>query len=166
MAEIRGSEFVFESVREGWKSGSEALYRQGMVEYFSSMRMESGFEKLRRASEKGHSEASYVYGIILVCKGGQSSVEGLKLLNAMKSGTTSQSTRFAIFQECRKRIEAVIRSMWINNHLEGRQSRSCCHENTSRLKETWDGRREVEDDASCEACKWDREVSLFCDMLH
>ncbi|KAE9454210.1 hypothetical protein C3L33_13896, partial [Rhododendron williamsianum] len=161
----------------------EALYRQGMVTkslfpnlilayltlnarscehmiclylidlIVSSMRMESGFEKLRRASEKGHSEASYVYGIILVCKGGQSSVEGLKLLNAMKSGTTSQSTRFAIFQECRKRIEAVIRSMWINNHLEGRQSRSCCHENTSRLKETWDGRREVEDDASCEACK-------------
>ncbi|KAG5521912.1 hypothetical protein RHGRI_034212 [Rhododendron griersonianum] len=143
----------------------EALYRQGMVEYFSSMRMESGLEKLRRASEKGHAEASYVYGIILVCMGGQSSVEGLKLLNAMKGSTTSQSTRFAIFQDCRKRIEAVIRTMWINNHLAGRQRRSCCHENTSRLKQTWEGRSQVEDDASCESCKWDREVSLFCDML-
>jgi len=162
------SEKVSRFLNQCMESGnSEALYRQGMVDYFSSMRMESGLENLRRASEKGHVEASYVYGIILMCMEGQSSTQGLKLLNAVKtSRSNSKSTRFAIFQECRERIEAVIHSMWINNRLVGRQRRSCCHENTSRVKATWEGRRQVEDDASCEACKLDKEVSLFCDMLH
>ncbi|XP_058192131.1 uncharacterized protein LOC131309530 [Rhododendron vialii] len=72
----------------------EALYREGMVEYFSSMRMEFGLEKLRRASEKGHAEASYarvryytrVYGWTFKFR-------GVQLLNAMKGSTTSQSTR-------------------------------------------------------------------------
>ncbi|KAH7856330.1 hypothetical protein Vadar_000138 [Vaccinium darrowii] len=112
----------------------EALYRQGMVDYFSSMRMESGLENLKRASEKGHLKASYVYGILLMCMEGQSSTQGLKLLNAVKT-SNSKSTRFAIFQECWERIEGVIHSMWINNHLVGRQRRSCCHKNTNKVRQ-------------------------------
>ncbi|KAH7852743.1 hypothetical protein Vadar_028726 [Vaccinium darrowii] len=94
---------------------------------------------------------------------GQSSVQGLKLLNVVTT-SISQSPRFAIFQECREIINSVIRSMWIRNHLVDWQ-RSCSHENTSRIKESWEGRREVKDDASCEACKLAKEVSLFWEML-
>ena len=48
--------------------------------------MESGEEYLKRAMEMEHMEASYVYGIILLCKGGEYSNEdqGIKLLNAVK----------------------------------------------------------------------------------
>ncbi|KAL7197037.1 hypothetical protein ACSBR1_036950 [Camellia fascicularis] len=143
----------------------EALYRQGMVEYFSHMRMESGLEHLKRASEKGHVEASYVYGMILLSRGGQSTKQGLKLLNAMNN-TCSNSKSLRI-QECRERIKAIIHTMWINNHMVSQQTNFCCHGKTrsTKVRETWRGREEEDDNTSCEACKWDREVNLFCNML-
>lgn len=129
------------------------------------MRMESGLEHLKRAAEKGHVEASYVYGMILLSRGGQSTKQGLKLLNAMNN-TCSNSKSLRI-QECRERIKAIIHTMWINNHMVSQQTNFCCHGKTRsiRVRETWRGREEEDDNMSCEACKWDREVNLFCNML-
>ncbi|KAL6983842.1 hypothetical protein U1Q18_017216 [Sarracenia purpurea var. burkii] len=143
----------------------EALYRQGMVEYFSYVRMESGLEHLKRAADKGHVEASYVYGIILLCMGGESSIQGLKHLNAMKRSSKSKNLR--ILKECRERIKTILRTMWVNNHLVHHETGFCCHAQTRAIEvESWEGRQYVEDDKGCEACIWDREVALFCDMLH
>ncbi|KAI7733375.1 hypothetical protein M8C21_018627, partial [Ambrosia artemisiifolia] len=41
--------------------------------FFSLERIETGLEFLKRATEKGHVEATYVYGMILLSRGGQSS---------------------------------------------------------------------------------------------
>ncbi|CAK9137380.1 unnamed protein product [Ilex paraguariensis] len=121
--------------------------------------MESGLEYLKRAADKGHIEASYVYGIILLCTGGESTQQGLKLLNAVNS--KSKSLRI---QECRVRTKAIIRTMWINNYLV-RQTNTCCHEQPCiRMERTWDC-NEDNDVLLCDACRWDQEVIAFCKML-
>ncbi|GFS45530.1 hypothetical protein Acr_00g0096590 [Actinidia rufa] len=110
----------------------EAMYRQGMIEYFS-MNMELGLEHLRRAAEKGHGEASYVNGIIRLCRVGDLDFQ---LWNATKWN------RFKI-QECREKVRRVIESIWINNHVVRQQPNLCNHERTSqRGRQTWKGRME------------------------
>ncbi|KAH7865795.1 hypothetical protein Vadar_011239 [Vaccinium darrowii] len=162
----------------------EALYRQGLVEYFTHMRTQSGLENLRRAAEKGHVEATYVYGILLLCLGGQFSKEGLNLLNAMERiSTSSHSGGSKLFQGCREKIKGVFRVMWINNQVVDQRISSCRHPNPivrvietwdgrceeeedgTRVIETWEGHREEEEDGTrCELCKWDRGVEYFTHM--
>ncbi|XAR64435.1 hypothetical protein NMG60_11024770 [Bertholletia excelsa] len=140
----------------------EALFRQGMVEYFNTMRVEVGLEFLRRAAEQGHAEATYVYGMILLSTGGPSSLLGLQILNTL---TSSESINKKI-QDCRERIRTILRAMWIKNRSICQPPR-LCHNHatpTTKVTETWGGRR-IEDDGSCEACKWDSEFNLFCNML-
>ncbi|XP_059633572.1 putative F-box protein At1g67623 isoform X2 [Cornus florida] len=141
----------------------EALYRQGLIEYFSSLRTESGLENLKRAAEKGHAEASYVYGIILVCKGGQLKQEGLKLLNAVMSS----KPRSLRIKECRRRIKSIIWRMWIHNKMVPQQLPSCNGTDCCIRKiQTWDPEDEEIDAMNCDACRWNHEVISFCNMLH
>ncbi|GKD63302.1 tetratricopeptide-like helical domain-containing protein [Tanacetum coccineum] len=69
------------------KGNAEALFRHGMREYFTQGNVESGLEFLKRASEKKHLEATYVYGMFLLMRGDESSKQGLELLNGLKSST-------------------------------------------------------------------------------
>nr|GEY86878.1 putative F-box protein At1g67623 [Tanacetum cinerariifolium] len=48
---------------------AEALFRQGMVEYFHLVKVRSGLRYLKMAAEKGHPEATYVYGMIMLSRG-------------------------------------------------------------------------------------------------
>ncbi|KAI8544530.1 hypothetical protein RHMOL_Rhmol08G0304500 [Rhododendron molle] len=107
-----------------------------------------GFENLRRATEKGHAEATYVYGILLLCMGGEPIVHGLNLLNTMEKINTSSSKSggrgFNIFQECWEKIKSIFGSMWINNHVVDRRISSCRHpKEVVTVFETWEGRFEV-----------------------
>ncbi|KAJ7979073.1 F-box protein [Quillaja saponaria] len=53
---------VFSFLKRCLQSGNaEALYRKGMMDYFSDLQIESGRECLKRAAQKGHMEAKYVY---------------------------------------------------------------------------------------------------------
>ncbi|GAB2297204.1 hypothetical protein Dimus_031317 [Dionaea muscipula] len=70
---------------------AEALYREGMVDYFSHMRIETGIENLKRAANKGHVEASYVYGIILICTE-RKFAQGRKLLDDVLSNSDINKT--------------------------------------------------------------------------
>ncbi|GFS45499.1 hypothetical protein Acr_00g0096440 [Actinidia rufa] len=91
-----------------------SLGGNNLVEYFC-MNMELGLEHLRRAAEKGHGEASYVYGIIRLCRCGDLDFQ---LWNATKR------SRFKI-QECREKVRRVIQSIWINNHVVRQQPNLC-----------------------------------------
>ncbi|XP_052187712.1 putative F-box protein At1g67623 [Diospyros lotus] len=138
----------------------EALYRQGMVEYFTFLKVESGLDHLKTAMQKGHVEASYVYGMILFCSGGEWSLQGLQILTTLVIGN---------IPKCRERINKMMRAMWVNNInvVVPRQSRFCNHEEEEgniRLTVTWDGYEQVMD-VDCEACRWSREAKLFCNML-
>ncbi|CAK7356025.1 unnamed protein product [Dovyalis caffra] len=137
----------------------EALFRQGMVEYFSSKKPVSGFQYLKNAAEKGHAEATYVCGIILVCYGGQFKQEGLELLSSLKS---SKSIR-----QCRNKLKGIVRSMWIDKSEAGigpaepkSHGRTCnCSKFTKR------GWIDEEDFPTCDSCIWDHEATLFCNIL-
>ncbi|KAJ6974179.1 hypothetical protein NC653_030302 [Populus alba x Populus x berolinensis] len=74
----------------------EALFRQGMVEFFSSNRPESGFQHLKIAARKGHVEAIYTCGVILNYK-----------------------SRHCSIKECRDKIKEILQSMWIDRREAG-----------------------------------------------
>ncbi|KAI3720388.1 hypothetical protein L6452_21304 [Arctium lappa] len=61
------------------KGNPEAIFRRGMMEYFSLTRAESGIDYLKTAAKKGHPEATYAYCMILLSEGDQSV---LNLLNS------------------------------------------------------------------------------------
>lgn len=141
------------------KGNPEAMFRQGMIEFFSLARIETGLEYLKRASEKGHVEATYVYGMILLSRGGQSSQQGLNILNSMK---VSRSKNLKI-RDCRAKIKAIIREMWINNSISLNEVRCKCQErNVCFVKRKFD---DEEDIVGCDACGWHREVISFCKMV-
>ncbi|XP_057969606.1 putative F-box protein At1g67623 [Malania oleifera] len=164
---------------------AEALYREGMVEYFSKMGVDSGLEYLKRAAEKGHVEASYVYGIILLCTGGQPNQRSLELLSGITKSLMVKSRKSRTnIRECRRRIQAIIWSIWIKNYIIPPQMPRVDHAKTCMRKgkawqdcerpmigTEWEEDREEEgggdDDEAvgCEACRWYYEVLSFCDML-
>lgn len=140
------------------KGNPEAMFRQGMIEFFSRARIETGLEYLKRASEKGHVEATYVYGMILLSRGGQSSQQGLNILNSMKISRS----KYLKIRECRAKIKGVIREMWINNSISLNEIGCTCQErnNIYIRKRKFDEEEDI-DVLSCDACGWYREVISF-----
>ncbi|XP_050204386.1 putative F-box protein At1g67623 [Mercurialis annua] len=159
----------------------ESLFRQGIIKYFSNnLDIDSGLECLKKAATKGHTVATYVYGIILVCYGGERRNEGLKLL--FESGSN------LIVDECREKVRKTINGMWVDNFIVGfgpaqeeefkRKLENCnCKNNLPLCSSTTRPRKklsiwelsndqEFEDDKfSCQACLWDLEAIRFCNFL-
>lgn len=147
---------------------SESLYREGMVQYFSSLQINSGLESLRKASENGHKDAKYVYGMILICSEDEEQrKQGLELLRFLRMSRC--------IKRCRKRAERFFWSMWIRNrvvrNLQPLCHSSTCDNNSRRLlkfSRGWPSLNEDEDDdddISCENCIGDYELSLFFDLF-
>ena len=144
----------------------ESLFRQGVIDYFSLARKESGLEYLKRAAEKGHLEAIYVYGIVLLCSEGQLKQEGLKIVSCLKSSKSRGLT------ECRKRIKTLIWGMWIKNSIV-RQQALCSNPKKpcqvlKKIKgwESSEGELDEDDETDlCEACRCNCEVTWFSNML-
>lgn len=143
------------------KGNPEAMFRQGMIEFFSLARIETGLEYLKRATEKGHVEATYVYGMILLSRGGQSSQQGLNILNSMK---VSRSNYLKI-RECRAKIKAIVREMWINNSISLNEVGCKCQDRNNNLSIRKRKFEDEEDVISCDACGWYREVISFCKIV-
>lgn len=165
------------------KSGNpEALFRQGMIDYFSTLKHDSGLKFLKKAASKGHMEATYVYGIILVCYGGKHQNKGVKLLSDLKRSKSS-----FIITECRRKVQKIVRIMWVRNYIVGigqteekekflkkRKSCNCCNTKAlcslagdqTRNYSRWKSDEDFEDDHfSCDSCLWDLEAMKFCKML-
>lgn len=143
------------------KGNPEAMFRQGMIEFFSLARIETGLEYLKKASEKGHVEATYVYGMILLSKGGQSSQQGLNILNSMKISRS----KYLKIRECRAKIKAVIREMWINNSISLNEVGCKCEEKTVYIRKRKFDEEEDVDVLCCDACGWYREVISFSKIV-
>ncbi|GAB2297100.1 hypothetical protein Dimus_031199 [Dionaea muscipula] len=130
------------------------------------MRIETGLENLKRAANKGHVEASYVYGIILFCTE-RKFAQGRKLLDYVLSNSDINITWL------RKRIKAVLRQMWVTNSMAGSESDegeeahkySCtCSQQSDEANRGWSL---DEDDVGqrCQSCNWDCEIKSFRAML-
>ncbi|KAK3223602.1 hypothetical protein Dsin_010627 [Dipteronia sinensis] len=136
----------------------EALFRQGMFEYFTLLETEAGLELLQRAAQNGHMEATYVCGILLLslfCGDNRQRRQGLKLLACLRRQPLK-------VEECRKRVKLVVSSLWIhNNNINVFITSTCnCWNTRSRGWEEDDY-----GDTCSESCFWDRETSLFCNLI-
>ncbi|KAI3741107.1 hypothetical protein L1987_58774 [Smallanthus sonchifolius] len=143
------------------KGNSESLFRQGMIEYFKLVNVESGLEYLKRAVEKGHPEATYVYGMILLSSGDQ---QGLNLLNSMNYSRS----RYGNVEDCRDKISSVLSQMWINNPITLEKVNTKCRERDHAVRfrrRSWsfDEDKEI---SSCDTCFWYRELINFCKIMN
>ncbi|KAK2636704.1 hypothetical protein Ddye_031496 [Dipteronia dyeriana] len=107
---------------------AEALFRQGMLEYFTLLETESGLVLLQRAAHKGHIEATYVVGILLLslshCEN-KLRRQGLNLLSCLK-----RRHCFRV-EQCRKRMKHVVSNLWIHYNVNV-DIRTCNCWNTCR----------------------------------
>ncbi|CAH1441891.1 unnamed protein product [Lactuca virosa] len=87
------------------KGNPESLFRRGIIDYFEKAEVESGLEYLKMASKKEHTEATYVYGMILLSQGDRWSNQGLKLLNSMRN---SQSRCWNV-DDCRNKPKTPLK---------------------------------------------------------
>lgn len=154
---------------------SEIRYREGMVQYFSSLRVRTGLENLKKAALEGHGEAKYVYAMLLMCcENEDERKEGFHLFRDLKRKMASSCG----IGRCRKRVRSFIRSMWVNNPVVRNRGLSLCHssmcdcsermQRVARRRWSWLVEDEDDDDCvgiSCEYCDGDYELSLFCKMF-
>ncbi|OIW19595.1 hypothetical protein TanjilG_18405 [Lupinus angustifolius] len=142
---------------------SEITYREGMVEYFSSLKIDSGLDNLKKATLQGHVDSKYVYSMILMCsKEEKENKVGFDLFCSLRTSTC--------VMRCRKRVKSFIRSMWVNNHVVRSNQECLCHSSTCESKERLKKLSRMslliqdEDDstiASCQYCHADYELCFF-----
>ncbi|KAJ4978860.1 hypothetical protein NE237_009640 [Protea cynaroides] len=147
------------------KGNPEALFKHGMVEYFSSKnKQESGMKFLKKAACLGHEEAAYILGLILLCTDHRLKAQAFDFLKIVEKESSTSSTNI---QKCRKRLEKIIREMWTSRGSLPQPEPLCtslvCKKNG--LKSGWVS---IEDEelSNCEDCRWDHEIVLLRNMLH
>ena len=108
-------------------------------------------------------EAMYVYGIILLYKGGNSNEkEGLYLWDVVKKSTQ--------LEEYRAIVKSFILTMWVSNHnlkyeeLKIYCVETCCKKIEVGADKDWSDTYfgEVKDEKHCQTCMATNEVSTFC----
>ncbi|KAF5193050.1 TRAM, LAG1 and CLN8 (TLC) lipid-sensing domain containing protein, partial [Thalictrum thalictroides] len=135
----------------------EALFRLGMIEYFSHGEVELGRVFLEKATYFGHIEASYVLGIVLVCTAtatdSKTILKGVELLKS--------AIRFK--KVSRKRTQSILKAMWLRHFIQLPQGSVCsdpnCSKNIRRMPDNKGWPTVLEDDyidaeevADCDAC--------------
>ncbi|CAL5198882.1 unnamed protein product [Lathyrus oleraceus] len=149
----------------------EILYREGMVQYFSTSMVNLGFENLKKAALEGHHEAKYVYSMLLMANC-EEDEEGRKLGFDL-FGELKNSTCNSTVARCRKRVKSFIKSMWVKNHVVVQNLSFCCCSDTcggtEKLKKhsTWSD-DEVDNDGvgvSCKYCDGNHELGLFANIF-
>ncbi|MBA0615496.1 hypothetical protein Godav_015624 [Gossypium davidsonii] len=142
-----------------------------MINCFSRRKWESGLRYLKKATEKGHVEAVYTYGIILICLDGELRKQGLRVLSSLHLPKPNQGNSRMI-ASCRSKTEKFLRCMWVHVALTGPKG-ICCNcdcdieekpnHSTPSECQAWDASNDVSH--CCDYCFWDREANLFCSLL-
>ncbi|XP_058780248.1 putative F-box protein At1g67623 [Vicia villosa] len=144
----------------------ESLFREGFLKYFSYPNGNiGGLERLKTAAQKGHKEAIYIYGMIMLCsKDYESRKEGLKHMRSLRMSKCIMITR--------KKVQYLTSSLWRNNGLLARnQTPLCDSKDTCKGWRVKKGRwllfdDEDDDIESCEACRWDHELEFFYKLFN
>ncbi|CAK8572266.1 unnamed protein product [Lathyrus sativus] len=144
----------------------ESLFREGLCEYFSYPNGNiNGLEMLKIATQKGHKEATYMYGMILLCSEDYELREqGLVHMRSLRMSKCIMSSR--------KKVQCLANCLWKNNGVLSRNQIPLCNSKDTckgwRLK---NGRwllfdDEDDDIESCEACRWDHELEFFYNLFN
>ncbi|CAL0330563.1 unnamed protein product [Lupinus luteus] len=141
----------------------DMLYTEGLLQYFKGSIIGDGgcgIELLKIVAEKGHREAKYVYGMIMLCSENEElRKHGLKYIRFLRESK-------CVIQ-CRKNVEKILQYMWENNKkLMQNQKILCMNKSTCKSWRPKHGRwlllEDEEDDNDninmCEYCRWDHEL--------
>ncbi|XP_058777045.1 putative F-box protein At1g67623 [Vicia villosa] len=144
----------------------ESLYREGLLKYFNySNGNIDGLESLKIAAQKGHKEAIYVYGMILLCSEDHDSRKmGIEHMRFLRKSKCIMSSR--------RNVQNFIDSLWKNDGMLVRNQTPIC--NSQGMCHGWrvkDGRWSLLDDEDddtklCENCRWDYELDFFYKLLN
>ncbi|WJX31695.1 hypothetical protein P8452_20100 [Trifolium repens] len=151
----------------------EIFYREGMVQYFSTLMVKLGFENLKKTALEGHHEAKYVYSMLLManCEDEEGRKLGFDLFAELKNSMGLSVAR------CRKRVKCFIQSMWVRNRVvvpnQGFSlccSSTCQRNRIEKMKKhsTWHADDEIDNDGGCVSCKYcdgNYELDLFCNIF-
>ncbi|KAG7587071.1 F-box-like domain superfamily [Arabidopsis thaliana x Arabidopsis arenosa] len=157
------------------KNGNpEAIYRKGLVDYFhrnsSERQRDKGLNHIAKVANKGNQEeAQYVYGLILICLGGETKQKGFKILSSLRKPLMSST-----LEEMEKHRKKIRDEMWwcgepMMRHLKRRYVRENCNcdgrtEMFFVKNSGWDRYGKHNDmitSSACEICLWHHEVKLF-----
>ncbi|XP_047320320.1 putative F-box protein At1g67623 [Impatiens glandulifera] len=134
---------------------SEALYRNGVVEYFSGKNYKLGLEYIEKATNLGHVGALYVFGVISLFGNSELMKKGVEILNhEMLKGK---------LWKCRGELIEIINKLWVNIPISMKNVVVCCsihNDNQKKWKSTWPV-NDNDDYVECEACKCDRELDYL-----
>ncbi|XP_058084500.1 putative F-box protein At1g67623 [Magnolia sinica] len=141
----------------------DALFRRGMIEYFSKVHIEFGVDLLKKAADCGHLEANYVLGIILI-SGQTSTSVGMKLLKKLENMKNTEAHR------CQTRTKKILREIWINAIIPRRESTcidpNCKNGGLRGLPRVGEWSWSDQEESFCsQVCKWNYELNLFCTAL-
>ncbi|GMI92093.1 hypothetical protein HRI_002878600 [Hibiscus trionum] len=142
----------------------EALYILGMFDYLSGMDSESGLRCLKKVAEKGHTEAVYAYGIILICFGGDLREQGLRIAKTLDLSSFNRIN----LRDVRVKIKEILHIMWKtkNIKLAAPERIDCrCDKNCPRTsgEQRWEPSHNF---CTCyDSCFWYHEATLFCGFL-
>ncbi|KAK8596413.1 hypothetical protein V6N12_064904 [Hibiscus sabdariffa] len=145
-----------------------------MVDCFSRRKPESDLRCLEKAIEKGHVEAIYTYGIILISFGGELREQGLQIVSSLNLVNFSKSkTSSRTIINPRSKTERFLSNMWVYVALSGSEQIDCnCGPDINGKKsmcrsssqgQAWETSNGF--GHCCHSCFWDREAILFCRLL-
>ncbi|XP_027345360.1 F-box protein At2g35280-like [Abrus precatorius] len=144
---------------------TESLYREGLQEYFSYPKGNiRGLESLKMAAEKGHTDAKYMYGMILLCsEDNELRTQGLEHMRFLRKSKC--------IIRCRKNVVQTAKFRWKNNGTLACKPTPLCHDkNTCKgwsvKKGQWLLLNDDDDDIElCEYCRWDHEIEFFLSVI-
>jgi len=159
-------DFFMQSCKEG--GNIEALYREGLRQLYGYKgTVEEGIKDLKMAAEKGHLEARYVYGLILLRSYDDDlRKEGVQYMQLLRNAKCVVN--------CRNNVMTLLKGLWsIPNGTLVRNPTPLCRKKPckgwSLKKGTWKLVDNEDDDDgiqnSCENCRWDVELDFFNDFL-
>ncbi|CAJ2634949.1 F-box protein [Trifolium pratense] len=144
----------------------EILFREGLREYFNYPNGNiGGLERLQIAAQRGHKEAMYVYGMLLLSsENHESRKQGIEHMRSLRMSKCIMSSR--------KKVQHLTKFLWKNNGMLVRNQIPLC-----KFKETCKGWRvkkgrwlllddEDDDIQLCEDCRWDHELEFFYQLFN
>ncbi|CDP16240.1 unnamed protein product [Coffea canephora] len=140
----------------------EALYRKGVVDFFTDNHGDSALECLEEAANSGHADAAYALGIIYIFVGGDElKRKGMRLLSGMKkSGILKGRVKL-----CRDNLRALLRMIWVKNPVFANPTPICCAMTHDRKTFSWPMDADDVEESTCEGCACDEEIGPICAAL-
>ncbi|XP_027099035.1 putative F-box protein At1g67623 [Coffea arabica] len=137
----------------------EALYRKGVVDFFTDKHEDSALECVEEAANSGHADAAYALGIIYIFVGGDElKRKGMRLLK--KSRILKGRVKL-----CRDNLLALLRMIWVKNPVFLNPTPICCAMTHERKTSSWPMDADEVEESTCEGYACDEEIGAICAAL-